>query len=70
MDGLQPQRQRTADPAANASHKCGLCDEIFLDHWNEALRLEPYRTYEADLEAKMDENTTSRSLTSHSLLGL
>ena len=32
--------------------KCGLYDGVFFDHWNDAPRLAPYRTLEAEREAK------------------
>ena len=37
---------------ARAVAKCGLYDGIFLDHWNDFPRLAPYRTLEAEREAK------------------
>ena len=32
--------------------QCGLYDGVFFDHWNDAPRLAPYRTLEAEREAK------------------
>ena len=37
---------------ALAVAKCGLYDGVFFDHWNDAPRLAPYRTLEAEREAK------------------
>ena len=37
---------------ALAVAQCGLYDGVFFDHWNDAPRLAPYRTLEAEREAK------------------